>query len=215
MALKLDMSKAYDRVEWSFLKQIMLRMGFHEKWVDLMMMCVTSVSYSLLINREPLENIVPTRGIRQGDPISPYLFLLCSEGLHALFEKAANDGLIRGISLYRNGPRLTHLFFADDSLLFCRASMQECNHIQAILADFEAASGQKLNRDKTTLFFSKATPLVTQENIINLLGVSEIKQYEKYLGLPSFVGRGKVASFAFIKERVWSKLKGWKEKLIS
>ena len=215
MALKLHMSKAYDRVKWSFLKQIMLRMGFHEQWVDLMMICVTSVSYSLLIDGEPSENIVPSRRIRQGDPISPYLFLLCSEGLHALFEKAAYDGLIRGISLCRNGPRLTHLFFADDSLLFCMASMQECNHIQAILADFEAASGQKLNKDKTTLFFSKATPSVTQENIINLLGVSEIKQYEKYLGLPSFVGRGKMANFAFIKERVWSKLKCWKEKLLS
>ena len=157
MALKLDMSKAYDRIEWSFLKQIMLRMGFHEKWVDLLMMCITSVSYSLLINGEPSEKIVPTRGIKQGDPISLYLFLLCSEGLHALIEKAANAGLIRGISLCKNGPRLTHLFFADDSLLFCKALIQECNHIQAILADYEVASGQKLDRDKTTLFFSKAT----------------------------------------------------------
>lgn len=132
-----------------------------------------------------------------------------------MIEKAANYGLIRGISLCRNGPRLTHLFFADDSLLFCRASIQECNHIQAILADYEVASGQKLNRDKTTLFFSKATSPDTRENIINLLGVTTIKQYEKYLGHPSFVGRGKNASFAYIKERVCSKLKGWKEKLIS
>ena len=92
-----------------------------------------------------------------------------------MIEKAANDGLIRGISLCRNGPRLTHLFFADDSLLFCRASIQECNHIQAILADYEVASGQKLNRDKTTLFFSKATSPDTQENIINLLGVPTTK----------------------------------------
>ena len=138
-------------------------MGFHGRWVDLMMMCVISVSYSLLINGEPSENIVPSRGLRQGDPISPYLFLLCSESLHALFEKAANDGLIRGISLCRNGPRLTHLFFAYDSLLFCRASLQECNHIQAILTDFEAASGQKLNRDKTTLFFSRLPPRVLKK----------------------------------------------------
>ena len=209
------MSKAYDRVEWSFLKLIMIRMGFHEKWVNLMMMCITTVSYSLLINEEPTEKIIPSRGIRQGDSISPYLFLLCSEGLHALIEKAARAGLIRGISLCRNGPRLTHLFFADDSLLFCRTSIQECIHIQTILSEYEAASGQKLNRDKTTLFFSKATSPSTQENIINLLGVPEVKQYEKYLGLSSFMGRGKKASFSFIKERVWSKLKGWKEKLLS
>ena len=135
MALKLDMSKTYDRVEWSFLKQLMLQMSFHEKWVDLLMMCITLVSYSLLINGEPTGKIVPSRGIRQGDPISPYLFLLCSEGLHALIERAARNGLIRDISLCRNGPRLTHLFFADNSLLFCKASIQECNHIQAILVD--------------------------------------------------------------------------------
>ena len=215
LTLKLDMSKAYDRVEWSFLKTLMLKMGFHVNWVILMMMCITIVSYSLLINGEPSGKITSSRGIRQGDPISPYLFLLCSEGLHALIENAAQDGLIRGISICRNGPHLTHLFFADDSLIFCRASIQECIHIQSILSEYEAASGQKLNLEKTTLFFSKATSASTQEDIINLLGVPEVKQYEKYLGLPSFVGRGKRASFAFIKERVWSKLMVWKEKLLS
>ena len=161
LALKLDMSKAYNRVEWSFLKTLMLKMGFHVNWVNLMMMCITTVSYSLLINGEPFGKITPSRGIRQGDPISPYLFLLCSEGLHALIENAAQAGLIRGISICRNGPRLTHLFFADDSLIFCRASIQECIHIQSILSEYEAASGQKLNREKTTLFFSKATSTST------------------------------------------------------
>lgn len=122
------------------------------------MMCITTASYSILINGEPSEKIFPSRGIRQEDPLSPYLFLLCSKGLHALLDKAAREGLIRGISLCRNGPRLTHLFFADDSLLFCRASMQECNHIQAILSEFEAASSQKLNREKTTIFFPAKQP---------------------------------------------------------
>ena len=215
MALKLDMSKAYNRVEWSFVECLLKKMGFHSKWVDLMMECITTISYSILINGEPSHTIHPSRGLRQRDPLSPYIFLLCTEGLHGLLTRAAASGDIRGISICRNEPRLTHLLFADNSLLFCRAMIQECMHIQALLSTYEEASRQKLNRDKTTLFFSKITDTEIQDSIKDLLGVLEIKQYEKYLGLPSFVGRNKKASLAFIKEQVWKKLQGWKEKLLS
>ena len=152
MALKLDMSKAYDRVEWSFLECLLRKMGFQSRWVDFMMECISTVSYSILINGEPSQTIHPSRGLRQGDPISPYLFLLCTEGLHGLISKAATSCDIRGISIYRNGPRLTHLFFADDSLLFCKASVQECTYIQTLLASFEETSGQQLNREKPHCF---------------------------------------------------------------
>ena len=84
LALKSNISKAYDRLEWVFLKKVMERMGFHSRWVGWIMECVQSVTYSMLINSEPTETITPTRGIRQGDPLSPYLFLLCSEGLNGL-----------------------------------------------------------------------------------------------------------------------------------
>ncbi|XP_050290252.1 uncharacterized protein LOC126728482 [Quercus robur] len=157
MAIKLDMSKAYDRVEWVYLEAKMRRMGFDEKWIRLMMICMTTVSYSILINGEPTSVIVPTRGIRQSDPLSPFLFLLCTEGLNGLITQASNRGHIKGYALSRNSQRLTHLLFTDDSLLFCRATEQECNNILKILDVYGSCSGQQINRNKTTIFFSKLT----------------------------------------------------------
>ena len=157
MVLKLDMSKAYDRVEWGFLEKILLKMGFQESWVAMIMECITTVTYSILVNGEPKGLITPTRGLRQSDPLSPYLFLFCAEGLNAILNQASESGDIHGFSICRNGPKLTHLFFADDCLLFCRSTLEECEKIQQILAYYEEASGQVINRDKTTLFSSKNT----------------------------------------------------------
>jgi hypothetical protein len=215
MAMKLDMSKAYDRVEWVFLEGIMLKLGFHPTWVSLVMACVKRVSYSVLINGEPKGFFYPSRGLRQGDPISPYLFLLCAEGLNALLARASQTKTIQGLAISRGGPKLTHLFFADDSVLFCRANMHECNAIIDILKKYERASGQQVNQEKTTIFFSASTSATTQEEIKHALQLPAIKQYERYLGLPPMVGRSKYASFVQLKERVWRKVQGWKEKLLS
>ena len=119
MAMELDMSKAYDRVEWIFLENLMLKMGFHVRWVRLVMEMVKLVSYSILINGVPRRCIKPTRGIRQGDSLSPYLFLLRLEGLNGLIKKAIAVGDLRGFSLCKSSPQISHLFFANESLIFC------------------------------------------------------------------------------------------------
>ncbi|XP_075640217.1 uncharacterized protein LOC142611959 [Castanea sativa] len=215
MALNLDMSKAYDRVEWLYMEKLMRKMGFAEAWVKLMMKSISTAIYSVLINGEPQGHITPTRGLRQGDPLSPYLFLMCTEGFHGLLKKAETMGDIRGVSICRNGPRLTHLLFANDSLIFCRAKESEREKLLEVLAKYEGASGQQINRDKTTLFFSKSTPQAMQNTIKTALGVPVVQHYEKYLGLPSFIRRRKKESFDNIKQRVWKRLQGWEGKLIT
>ena len=156
-----------------------------------------------------------TRGIRQGDPLSPYLFLLCTECLNGLIQHAVDGGQIEGFSLCRSNPKISHLFFADDNLLFCQAQVDNVGSIQALLNLYEKASGQKISSAKTTLFFSNNVSDFTKETIKNLLGVAKIKEYEKYLGLLAMVGRNKKASLNYIKDRVWGKLQWWKEKLLS
>ena len=188
MALKLDMSKACDRVEWLYMEKLMKKMSFGDTWVNLIMQCISKANYSVLINGEPHGRITPSRGLCQGDPLSPYLFLLCTEGFHGLLRKAEENGDIRGVSICRSAPKLTDLLFADDSLIFCRAKTNECEKLLEILATYEQASGQQINRDKTTLIFSKSTSHHMQVSIQEALGVPVVKQYEKYLGLPSFIG---------------------------
>lgn len=139
---------------------------------------------------------------------------MCTEGLHGTINLAANNDEIWGVSICRTGPRITHLLFADDSLIFCRAKEAECQKLLDLLAIYEKASRQKINRLKTNLFFSKSTPQDTQEVIKQTLGVPVIHQYESYLGLPSFIGRSKNNSFAKIKQQVWKGLQGWEGKLL-
>ena len=123
MTLKLDMSKAYDRVEWGCLDKIMEKLGFESRWRNLLLTCISTVTYFILINGKPHGHIVPSRGLRQANPLSPYLFFLCAEGLSSLIKNEVGDGQLEGIFVCRSGPKLSHLFFVDDSLIFCKASL--------------------------------------------------------------------------------------------
>ena len=189
MSIKLDMSKAFDRVEWNFIKGVMEKLGFVDTWIYLIMNCVSSASYSVLINCEACGNISPSRGIRQGDPLSPCIFLLCAEGFSALIHEATRNQKINGISICRGCPLITHLFFADDNLLFCKAKVQECHALVSIFNKYKEASRQKINTDKSSVFFSLNTPQDLKESILDILGPMQDSRHNKYLGLPSIIGK--------------------------
>ncbi|XP_021722691.1 uncharacterized protein LOC110690168 [Chenopodium quinoa] len=192
IAMKLDMSKAYDRVEWVFLERVMYKMGFCENWVRRIMDCLSSVSFSFKVNGRISGSVTPTQGLRQGDPISPYLFLIVADAFSTLLLKAAKDNLLHGARVCRGAPRISHLFFADDSIIFAKASVSDCSVIANIISIYERASGQKVNLNKTDVVFSKCVDgdrRQENEEIVNILGVQEVEQHEKYLGLPTIVLR--------------------------
>lgn len=190
-------------------------MGFQVQWVDLIMKCVSSVSYSIKVNGNFSPTFKPERGLRQGDPLSPYLFLLCAEGFSALLHKAEADGLISGVKVCPAAPSVSHLLFADDSLILIRATKEDTIQLQRILDLYEQCSGQVINKMKSAVLFSRNVGAVNKEEVRHILAVEKETMNEKYLGLPVYVGREKTKIFAYLKDRVWQRIQGWKEKSLS
>ncbi|KAJ8765399.1 hypothetical protein K2173_012096 [Erythroxylum novogranatense] len=206
LALKTDMSKAYDRIEWEYLHQIMLKLGFHESWVSRIMNIVTSVNYYFVRGNEEYGPLIPNRGLRQGDPLSPYLFIICAEGLSASLQQEQARGNIHGTIVARGAPPVSHLFFADDAIFFVRATVEETNILKTILHLYEQASGQKINLDKSGISFTPNTAPLMKDLICHTLGVKETLEPSNYLGMPSVVGRGKRQVFHYVTEKLTKRI---------
>lgn len=171
MTIKIDFEKAYDRLKWSFIRDTLTKMNFPLRMINVIMDCVSSPSMRVLWNVEQTEAFLPSRGIRQGDPLSPYLFVLCMERLNQVIEEAVLGGKWKPIHASIGGPLLSNLFFADDIILFAEASIEQATIIRDFLGRFCSASGQRVSLQKSQVYFSQNIPSETQVAISDSLGM--------------------------------------------
>ncbi len=182
---KLDLQKAYDHVNWAFLLYLLRRCGFSEKWRRWISFCISSVRFSILVNGSLCGFFQSSRGIRQGDPLSPMLFVIIMEAFSRMIDKAIGAGLISGFDVSRkdHDPLLiSHLLFTDDTLIFYEADPNHILHLRSILIWFEATSRLNVNLGKSELVQVGEVPFI--EELADILGCKTSTLPMTYLGLP-------------------------------
>ncbi|GKV14797.1 hypothetical protein SLEP1_g25615 [Rubroshorea leprosula] len=215
MICKLDLEKAYDRLEWSFIREALLFFKFPMEIINLIMSMVCSSSISVLVNGDKTESFLPTRGIRQGDPLSPYLFIICMEFLSLKISADMEAGHWKGSKAGRRGPLLSHLFFADDIIFIGKATPQNCVYLKNLLDFFCSRSGQRVNPAKSRIFFSKNVSINNRESLSAILGFPCTEDLGTYLGIPISAKKISKGKCQFIIDRVRAKLAGWKSRFLS
>ena len=145
----MDYEKAYDSVSWEFIYYMMGRLGFCGKWIDWIKNCLESSSISVLVNGSPTTEFKPMKGLRQGDPLAPFLFLIAAEGLAGVVRQAEEKNLVESIEVGEKQVKVSMLQYADDTLFFCKASIQSVMTLKAILKCFELVYGLKVNYSKS------------------------------------------------------------------
>lgn len=178
-AWKIDLSKAYDRLAWPSIADVLFEIGIQGSFHRLIMHCITSVTYQVIINGELSQTIIPECGLRQGDPISPYIFVLCLQKLSFLISDNLNMRIWRAVKASRSGPPISHLFFADDLLLFMEASINQAIVVKHCLDQFCSASGQKINlasrRSIARLIYLTLLPRTLLKLVAHLLFLSWVR----------------------------------------
>ena len=214
---KLDIEKAYDHVNWKYVLEVMRRMGFGQRWISWIFWCISTVSYSILINGVSEGFFRSTRGIQQGDPLSPYLFVLGMDILSRLVNKAVEGNFLSGCKIggakEEEELEVSHLLYADDTLLFCKDNPNQLACFRWILMLFEALSGLKINLSKSEIF-----PIGGRENIEVLrakLGCRAGSLPTTYLGFPLGASHKSVRMWDTIEERFRRRLASWKRQYIS
>ncbi|XP_068485050.1 secreted RxLR effector protein 78-like [Phaseolus vulgaris] len=148
---KVDYEKAYDSVSWEFLYYMLGRLGFCERWIRWIKSCLESSSVSVLVNGSPTSEFCPKRGLRQGDPLAPFLFLIVGEGLTGVVRKAVEKNLVESLEVGVKNVKVNMLHYADDTLFLCEANFKSVCNLKVILHCFELASGLKVNFSKSRI----------------------------------------------------------------
>jgi hypothetical protein len=214
-ALKFDLTKVYDRVEWVYIEEVLDWLGFHRKWVRWIMECITTVWYSVHFNNVSLESFEPTRRLHQGDPLSPYLFLFVADGLSNLLQNEINHGHLQELHICRRASGISHLLFANDTLLFMHASDEQVRVIRRVLANYERSTGQLINPAKSSMMLGSGCTDQGKEQVFQMLNVSCTIVEEKYLGLPTPYGHMSKGKFKSSKECLVKRLSHWSGRLMS
>lgn len=212
LCMQLDISKAFDKLSWTFLFKSLAFFGFSDNWIGLVKACVCSAKGLVLINRVPFGFFESSYGLRQGDLLSPYLFILAEEILNLNIHKLISSRLVLPLSTVPKTP--CHLFYADEILLFLKGNKNGLLALKDILANYQFSSGQSINFGKSKLFIGKCS-LRTKRQILSNTNLQDHPLFSTYLGAPLVIGTPKRQHFNHLVVRFLSKLSGWKSRLLS
>lgn len=215
MALKTDMSKVYDQLEWEFIRLVFQRLGFHSTWINWVMQCVGSVTYSFLINGNPKGFVKPTRGIRQGDPFSPIYLHLMQRGPIRTMWKNVNRRKVERIAYCQRKSKNKPSLIRGRYNVFCKTDKGSISELKNIIDKYGAASGQSINLQKLAITFSRKAPPELKERVKRELKIDKEGGLAKYLGLPKHFGRRKRDLFTSIVDRIHQKAVSWITKRLS
>ncbi|GAU25119.1 hypothetical protein TSUD_274080 [Trifolium subterraneum] len=214
LILKVDFEKAYDSVDWGFLEYMLRRFGFGETWVEWIRACVFAGNLSVLVNGSPTTEINIQRGLKQGDPLAPFLFLLVVEGFAGLMRSVVDKNLFKGFSVGTEGLQISHLQYADDTLCIGEASMENLWTLKAILRGFELASGLRVNIWKSYLI-GVNVPNNFMENACHFLNCKRGVLPFSYLGLPVGANPRRSSTWEPVLDSLRKRLRAWGNKYVS
>ncbi|XP_061371034.1 uncharacterized protein LOC133313656 [Gastrolobium bilobum] len=214
-AIKIDLEKAYDWMSWKFIHEVLSEANFLVSLVNLIMQCISSSELEIFWNGTQAGSISPSRGLRQGDPLSPYIFVLCMEKLSHLITDSLEKKEWKPKKAGKGGPSISHLLFADDLMLFGEADSDQIRIVMSCLNKFGSMSGQKVSLKKSSIFFSKNVPQDVVNAIVEISGFAHTKNLGRYLGYKRKHGRVSKLHHGELMDRVNNMLQGWEKQCLS